>query len=213
AFKAGDALYGCFPCRSVDTLLVFGNRGRVYSVAAAGLPGGRGDGVPITTLVDLEAGTQIAHYWAGAADTKLLLANTGGFGLLASARDMAGRNRGGKAFLTLDTADHVLPPVAVAAAHTQVACLALDGRLLLFPLDELKLQSNGGKGLTLMDVDNKSPLLSVATCADALKVVGSGRGGKPKEEDLKGAALAGYAGKRARKGHKVEAFQKVLRLV
>ena len=31
-FKAGDALYGTFECRSVDTLLVFGSNGRVYSV-------------------------------------------------------------------------------------------------------------------------------------------------------------------------------------
>jgi hypothetical protein len=37
-----------------------------------------------------------------------------------------------------------------------------DGRLLVFALDELKLQSNGGKGLTLMDVDAKAPLVSVA---------------------------------------------------
>jgi topoisomerase IV subunit A len=36
-------------------------------------------------------------------------------------------------------------------------------------------------------------------------VLGSGRGGKPKDELLKGAALAGHAGKRARKGHKLEA--------
>jgi topoisomerase-4 subunit A len=213
AFKAGDALYGCFPCRSVDTLLVFGSTGRVYSVAAALLPGGRGDGVPITTLIELEAGTQIAHYFAGAADHTLLLANTGGFGLLAKAADMVGRNRGGKAFLTMAAAERLLPPVVVAPAHTQVACLALDGRLLLFPLDELKLQSNGGKGLTLMDVDAKSPLLSVATCDQVLKVVGSGRGGKPKEDDLKGAALARHAGKRARKGHKVEGFQKVGRVL
>ncbi len=35
AFKAGDALYGTFPCRSVDTLLVFGSNGRVYSVAVS----------------------------------------------------------------------------------------------------------------------------------------------------------------------------------
>jgi len=213
AFKAGDALYGSFPCRSVDTLLVFGSGGRVYSVAAAGLPGGRGDGVPITTLVDLEAGTQIAHYWAGAADTTLLLANTGGFGLLALAGDMHGRNRAGRSFLTLDAADRLLPPVAVAAQHRQVACLALDGRLLVFALDELKLQSNGGKGLTLMDVDAQSPLLSVAVCADALKVIGSGRGGKPKEEDLKGASLAAHVGKRARKGRKVDGLQKVLRVI
>ncbi|MFY9514004.1 MAG: DNA topoisomerase IV subunit A [Rubrivivax sp.] len=213
AFKAGDALYGCFPCRSVDTLLVFGSNGRVYSVAAAGLPGGRGDGVPITTLVDLEAGTQVAHSWAGAADSVLLLANTGGFGLLAQAGDMHGRNRGGKAFLTLDDSDRLLPPVAVAASHRQVACLALDGRLLVFALDELKRQANGGKGLTLMDVDAKAPLLSVASCDQVLQVLGTGRGQKPREDDLKGAALAGHVGKRARKGHKVEGFQKVLRVL
>jgi len=217
AFKPGDALYGTFTCRTVDTLLVFGTAskgsGRVYSVPAALLPGGRGDGVPITTLIDLEAGTQIAHYFAGAADATLLLANTGGFGLLAKAGDMVGRNRGGKSFLTLETGQLLLPPVRVAATHRQVACLALDGRLLVFALDELKLQSNGGKGLTLMDVDAKAPLLSVATCADALTVLGSGRGGKPKEDILKATALATHAGKRARKGHKVDGMQKVLRVV
>jgi topoisomerase IV subunit A len=212
-FKPGDALYGTFPCRSVDTLVVLGSNGRVYSVAAALLPGGRGDGTPITTLVDLEAGTQPAHYFAGAADTTLLMANTGGFGLLARAGDLHGRNKGGKSFLTLETTDRVLPPVVVAAAHTQVACLAMDGRLLVFPLDELKLQSNGGRGLTLMDVDAKAPLVSVATCADSLQVIGSGRGGKPKDDVLKGAGLARHVGRRARKGHKVDGMVKVLRVV
>ena len=212
-FKAGDTLYGAFPCRSVDVLLVYGSNGRVYSVAAAQLPGGRGDGVPITSLIDLESGSQIAHYFAGAAETTLLLANTGGYGLLAQARDMQGRNKGGKAFLTLETGEHLLLPVAVAAVHSQVACLALDGRLLTFALDELKLQRAGGRGLTLMDVDTKTPLLSVASFSAGLKVLGSGRGGKPKEEDLRPAALAAYAGKRARKGRKVEGLVKVARVV
>ncbi|NRF70041.1 DNA topoisomerase IV subunit A [Aquincola sp. S2] len=217
AFKAGDALYGTFPCRSVETLLVFGTAakgsGRVYSVSISSLPGGRGDGAPITSLIDLEAGTQPAHYFAGTAETTLLLANTAGFGLLAKAGDMQGRNRAGRAFLTLGDNDRLLPPVAVAAAHAQVACLAMDGRLLLFPLDELKLQPNGGKGLTLIDVDEQSPLVSVATCAGSLRIVGSGRGGKPKDEELKGAALAEHVGKRARKGRKVEGMQKVLRVL
>ena len=211
AFKAGDALYGTFTCRSVDTLLVWGTEtkgsGRVYSVPTAVLPGGRGDGVPITTLVDLETGTQVAHFWAGAADTTLLLANTAGYGLLAKASDMVGRNKGGKSFLTLDAGARVLPPVAVAAAHTQVACLALDSRLLQFPLDELKLQSAGGKGLTLMEVDPQVPLVSVATFTDALRVLGTGRGGKPKDELLKGVALAEHAGKRARKGRVLQAIK------
>jgi topoisomerase-4 subunit A len=216
AFKPGDALYGTYACRSVDTLLVFGTAakgsGRVYSVAVSVLPGGRGDGVPITTLIDLEPGTQVANCWAGTAATKLLLANSTGFGLLAQAGDMLGRNRGGRNFLTLDEGCHLLPPVAVAATHLQVACLAQDGRLLVFPLDELKLQSNGGKGLTLMDVDAKTPLVSVVTFADRLGITGTGRGAKPRQEELKGATLALHAGHRARKGRKLEGFVKALRL-
>jgi topoisomerase-4 subunit A len=212
-FKPGDGIYGVFPCRSVDTLVVLGSNGRVYSVAASALPGGRGDGTPISSLIDLEPGTQPAHYFAGAADTTLLLANTGGFGLLAKAGDLVGRNRGGKAFLALEPDERVLPPVLVAAAHAQVACLALDGRLLVFALDELRLQSGGGRGLTLMDVNAKSPLLSVATYSDSLQVIGSGRGGKPKDVVLRAAALEAHAGRRARKGRKVEGLTKVARVV
>jgi topoisomerase-4 subunit A len=216
AFKAGDALYGSFACRSVDPLLVFGSAAggsaRVYSVGVASLPGGRGDGQPITALIDLEAGTQPAHYYAGAPETLLLLANTGGFGLLAKVADMVARNRGGKSFLSVDDAHQVLPPVAVAAGHTQVACLSLGARLLVFPLAELKHQPNGGKGLTLMDVDAQDPLLSVASFADTLKLLGAGRGGKPKEDTLKEAALAEHAGKRARKGRKCAGFVRLQRV-
>jgi topoisomerase IV subunit A len=211
SFKAGDSLYGTFACRTVDTLLVFGSEakgsGRVYSVPASVLPGGRGDGVPITTLIELEAGTQVLHYVAGAADTVLLVANTAGFGLMAKVSDMTGRNKGGKSFLTLDEGSRVLPPVAVSATDNQVACLSLDSRLLVFGLDELKLQSGGGKGLTLMDVDAKAPLVSVASFSSALRVLGSGRGGKAKDEILKGVALADHVGKRARKGRLVQGIK------
>ncbi len=217
AFKAGDGLYGSFACRSVDPLLVFGTAAggsaRVYSVAVALLPGGRGDGQPITSLIDLEAGTQPAHYFAGTADTMLLLANTGGFGLLARVSDMLARNRGGRSFLSVDDASQVLPPVAVLAGHAQVACLSLGARLLVFGLDELKHQSNGGKGLTLMDVDAKDPLVSVASFGEQLKLLGAGRGGKPREEVLKAAGLAEHAGKRARKGRKAAGFVKLQRVV
>jgi len=212
AFKAGDALYGAFPCRSIDTLAILGSNGRAYSLAVAGLPSGRGDGLAITSLIDLEVGTQPAHYVAGAADTPLLLANTGGLGLRVQLSDLASRQRGGKAFLTLEAGEHVLPPSFIEPAHTRVACLSLSGRLLVFPLDEMKRQTHGGRGLTLMDVDAKDPLLSVAACADALTVSGSGRGGKAKQEALRGERLLAHEGRRARKGRKVEGLVKAVRL-
>ena len=212
AFKAGDSLYGTFACRSVDALLTFGSNGRVYSVGVIGLPGGRGDGAPITSLIDIESGTQPAHYFAGTAQQVLLLSGTGGFGLLARVGDMHTRQKGGKAFLSLEPREKLLPPSFIGSA-TQVACLTLAGRLLVFGLDELKLQANGGRGLTLIDLDTKDALVSVAAFVLALQVLGSGRGGKPKDEILKGSALAVYVGKRARKGRAQDVMPKALRVV
>jgi topoisomerase-4 subunit A len=218
-FKAGDSLYGTFPCRSVDTLSVLGSNGRVYAVAVSGLPGGRGDGQPITALIDLESGTQPAHYLAGPADQVLLLSGTGGFGLLARLSDLATRQRGGKAFLTLDAGEKLLPPAVVPPGPTssttplRVACLTLTGRLLTFGLDELKLQGNGGRGLTLIDLEPQDALVSVAVFRQALTVAGTGRGGKPKEETLRHAALTAHTGRRARKGKPIDAPIKPTRLL
>jgi len=104
AFKAGDGLYGTYECRTVDTLLAFGTAlkgsGRVYSVPVAALPGARGDGQPVTTLIELEPGTQIAHYFAGPSNATLLLSSSGGYGFMATVDNMISRQKGGKAFLT-----------------------------------------------------------------------------------------------------------------
>ncbi|MFM7972272.1 MAG: DNA topoisomerase IV subunit A, partial [Betaproteobacteria bacterium] len=81
-----------------------------------------------------------------------------------------------------------------------------------FAREEMKLQPGGGRGLTLMDVDAKTPLVSVCTFAGALRVAGQGRGGKDKDEKLQGATLAQHAGKRARKGRKVEGFPRPMRV-
>ena len=205
-FKAGDALLATFACRSVDPLLVFGDNGRVYSASVGLLPGGRGDGQPITTLIELESGTQPAHYLAAEVQRTVLLAGSGGFGLLARVGDLVARQRGGKAFLSLEAGEKPLAP-ALVGSGTQLACLSAQGRLLVFGLDELKLQSNGGRGLTLMDLETKDRLLAACPFATVLTVVGTGRGGKPKEEVLRGAALAAHVGKRARKGRSVEGIK------
>ena len=215
-FKPGDQLYGSFPCRSVDPLIVFGSNGRVYSVPVAGLPGGRGDGQPITTMIELEPGTQPAHYFAAEPARRLVLAGTGGFGLLAQVADLVSRQRGGKTFLALEDKEQPLPPSPLPEGElvgVQLACLSLAGRLLVYPIDELKHQPKGGRGLTLIDLEPKDALVSVAAFTQALRVLGSGRGDKVKEETLKGAALAAFVGKRARKGRAVEGFKQARRVL
>lgn len=205
-FKAGDALLATFACRTVDPLLVFGSNGRVYSAAVSALPGGRGDGQPITTLIDLESGTQALHYHAGAPTQTLLLAGSGGYGLLARVADLVARQRAGKSFLSMEDGETVIAP-SVTDGATSVACLSQAGRLLVFGLDELKLQSNGGRGLTLIDLEGQDRLLAVCAFSGALTVLGSGRGGRAKEETLKASGLAAHQGRRARKGRAVEGMK------
>ena len=112
---------------------------------------------------------------------------------------MLSRSRSGKAFLSLEADETLLPPCVVGTS-AQVACLSLSRRLLVFGVDELKLQPKGGRGLTLIDLEARDKLVSIAAFGHALQLLGSGRGGKARDETLKATALTTYRGKRARKG-------------
>ena len=96
SFKAGDGLYDAFECRTVDALVALGSNGRSYSIPVANLPSARGDGLPATSMVELEAGTRLIAYVAGAAATPLLLATTGGTGFACQLGDLVSRQRAGK---------------------------------------------------------------------------------------------------------------------
>ena len=200
-FKAGDALYGAFECRTVDNLLGFGNNGKVYSVPVAALPNARGDGVPITTLVDLSGGARIQHYYVGPATTQLMLSTTAGYGFLAKAGDMVSRIKGGKAFITLDEGDLPLPPAVVPATANAVAVVSEQARLLVFGLDEMKTLTNGGRGVILMELDDKESLVAARPISQkGVLINGIGRGAKAQELRVVGETLLAHIGKRARKG-------------
>ncbi|MEC4719657.1 DNA topoisomerase IV subunit A [Noviherbaspirillum sp. CPCC 100848] len=206
AFKAGDSLYGTFECRTVDTLLAFGSNGRIYSVPVTSLPGARGDGVPVTTLVELASGSRLLHYFVGPADTGLLLASTAGYGFTAKAGDMVSRIKAGKSFLTLDDGDEPVAPRVVDKNASAIACLSEKGRLLVFGLDEVKYQPGGGRGVILMELEPSEKLLAVQPISQkGVTVVGMGRGGKAQELSLSASVLAPHIGKRARKGKNLEA--------
>jgi topoisomerase-4 subunit A len=64
------------------------------------LPGARGDGQPVTTLIELESGTHPAHYFAGPPGATLLLSGSGGYGFLATVENMTSRLKAGKAFIS-----------------------------------------------------------------------------------------------------------------
>lgn len=208
AFKAGDGLYGTFECRTVDTFIAFGSNGRIYSVPVSALPGARGDGQPVTTLVDLESGTQLLHYVAGPAGATYLLSSSGGYGFMANIEHMISRNKGGKAFITVGEGETVCRPSPASggsgaqpvAPATHVACASTGGRFLTFELSELKAMEKGGRGLMLIDLETKDTLAGAAAYTRSVRIEGVGRGGKVREETLEIRSLNNAKAARAKKG-------------
>jgi topoisomerase-4 subunit A len=205
AFKAGDGLYGTFECRTVDTLLAFGSNGRVYSVAVSLLPGARGDGQPLTTFIELEAGSHLVHYFAGAGNVWLLLSNSGGYGFVAAVDNLVSRQKGGKSFLSLGAGETVCRPSLIGVPQTpgfatHVCCASSGKRILTFEISELKPMANGGRGLMLMDLEPKEELAGAAAYTRSVRIVGLGRGDKEREEVLEIRSLNNAKGTRGRKG-------------
>jgi len=209
SFKAGDGMYGTFECRTVDLMQGFGSDGRVYTIPVSELPGARGDGSPLTSFVNLAAGSQMVAYYAGHADDLVLISTRAGNGFLANVSDMMTRNKAGKAFVGVDakfpSGDAPLGAAKVSVGMKQVACLSESAKLLVFPLDELKRLPAGGKGVILMGLDGKETLASaIAVGSEGATYTGAGRAGKPTELNLDAKTLKTFVGNRARKGHFVE---------
>jgi topoisomerase IV subunit A len=204
AFKSGDGLYAAFECRTVDFLMAFGSNGRVYTVPISVLPGARGDGQPVTTFIELESGTHLMHYFAGAPGAWLLVSSSGGYGFLATVENMMSRLKAGKAFISCGEGETVCRPspanVPPQAPATQVACASTGGRILTFDITELRPMPNGGRGLMLIHLDPKDTLAGAAAYTRSVRIAGVGRSGKERDETLEIRSLNNAKAGRGRKG-------------
>ena len=221
SFKTGDELAGAHEVKTTDQLYALASNGRVYSIPVAGLPSARGDGVPVTSFVELEAGSQILHAFAAPADAGVLLATEKGFGLTCVASDWQSRMKAGKHFLTLEEGDVPLPPVLFDASRTDATVVCLSdgqgggdkGRVLAYPVSEVKTLHKGGRGVTLMGLEKKEKLRQVIVATDTgLVVTGTGRMAKPQSRTMSTREIAANTGTRGRKGKQLDPRWKDVRL-
>ncbi|MCX8087416.1 MAG: DNA topoisomerase IV subunit A [Rhodocyclaceae bacterium] len=204
AYKTGDFPFLVAESRTIWPLVLIDTNGRAYSVRVADLPGGRGDGVPITTLIDLQEGGKIIQALTDAPEARYLFANSGGYGFVAAVADLVSRQRAGKAFMSLDPGEKPLPPAKVGADGTAdtVAALSASGRLLLFPLAEVKIMAKG-RGTMLQALAAQDALAGVAVGRGAFVVFGEGRGGKAAEWRLAAEEADAFRAARGRRGQPI----------
>ena len=202
AFKEGDALQQVLESRSVQPLIVLDTLGRSYTVDTAAIPGGRGDGVPLASLIELQAGARVLCILSGQPENHYLLANSGGYGFIAKLEDMASRVKAGKVLMTLDKGEEVLMPVRVYQSalinpDCRVIAASAGKRLLAFPLAEMKIMAKG-RGLQLMSLaeGDTLALTEITDAAEYTAEIAGKRGGISRER----LRVADIDGKRGRKG-------------
>ncbi|MBU1238021.1 MAG: DNA topoisomerase IV subunit A [Gammaproteobacteria bacterium] len=208
SYKAGDYPFLIAESRTIWPLVILDTHGRAYSVRVADLPGGRGDGTPLTTLIEFQDGAKLAQAVTDEAEAQYVFAGTGGYGFIASIADLVSRQRAGKAFMSLDKGEKPVRPAKVSCGDTPgdtLAAISQSGRLLVFPLAELKIMAKG-RGLIIQDIGPKDELVAVAVGNGAsFTISGTGRGGRATEWSVGRKDLTPYRGNRARKGHAISA--------
>lgn len=201
SFKEGDSLLALIKCRTVEPVIFLDSKGRAYSVEASQLPPARGDGVPASSLVEVQEGAHILYCLGGKPGTAVLVASTGGYGFQSKIADMVSNRKAGREFMTLEETDTPLAPLVYEeSAGNFVAALSEGGRLLLFAIAELKYQPRG-RGTIVMGLDEGDRLFAVAVSDQPKLIVrGVNRNGKEKELVLQKDKLAHHVLKRARMG-------------
>ncbi len=197
-FKEGDALLQTLECKTTDTITVLAASGKTFSISAADVPSGRGDGAPVNTLVNSSSD---AIVWMASGDParRLLMNSTAGVGFLCKLGDLASKTRQGKDFFAVSAGASARPPAAVGGGR-YVAALSADSRLLLFEISEIPERPNGGVGVQLVALPEGIALADTAI-TDGKSLVVSGIKRKNRAaETLDAKQLAEHIGKRAQRG-------------
>ncbi|HYG56001.1 MAG TPA: DNA topoisomerase IV subunit A, partial [Burkholderiales bacterium] len=173
--------------------------GKTFTIDAADIPSGRGDGAPVNTLVN-SSSDDIVWMGSGSLEQQLLMNSSAGLGFLCRLGDLVTKTRQGKDFMKVDEGAAAQKPFVFEKALPYVAALSSDARLLLFALDEVPVRPNGGVGVQLLAVPAGEKLADVAL-SDGKSLVVSGVKRKNRAEETLGAKqLAEHIGKRAQRG-------------
>ena len=150
-FKEGDGPAFAFHAQTTDKILIATANGRFYTLGADKLPGARGFGEPVGTMIDIETGNDIVAAFPAVADGRMLLAASTGKGFIARMSDIIAETRKGRGVVTLKPGTK-LSVVRLAPAEATdeatlkdqyVAVVGDNRKLVVFPLSEIPEMAKG----------------------------------------------------------------------
>ena len=145
-FKGDDTLKLSFQTETTAKIMVLATNGKVYTLEASKLPGGRGFGDPVRLMADFDEGADIVIAWPHRPGSRIVFASSAGRGFLANADDMVANTRKGRQVLNLDDRETARFAIHVSGDH--VAAIGENRKLLCFPLTQM-VEMARGKGVRI----------------------------------------------------------------
>ncbi len=147
-FKEGDGPAFALHAQTTDKLLLVADDGRVFTLAADKLPGGRGFGEPLRGLLDLDAGAIAIALLVLREDRRVLLAASSGRGFVAAMADLAAETRKGRQVVNLKGDVRLKVARVIGPQDDHVAVVGDNRKLVVFALEEVP-QMGRGQGVML----------------------------------------------------------------
>lgn len=191
-YRTGDEYATHAQGKTNQRLIVLDNMGRSYGLDTASLPSARGQGEPISSMLNLANGVKIEQALFG--QYPIILANNQGYGFITDTKGLDTSQKAGKAVVNLGLA-HLLAFVAVGSA-THIAVVSSGGNLLVFDRDELPILAKG-KGNKLMNLKDNETLVAVSALTDTDNLIIHTN---KRTLTLKPNDWANYKGKRSGRG-------------
>ncbi|MEM6908025.1 MAG: DNA topoisomerase IV subunit A [Pseudomonadota bacterium] len=142
-YKEGDALAVICHAQTTDKLLIAAANGRFYTLGCDKLPGARGFGEPVRTMIDLEANTSIATMLVHRSGGRVLLAASNGKGFIAETGELLAETRKGRQVVNLKGDAQLSVIRQVPSDHDHIAAVGDNRKLVVFALDELPVMTRG----------------------------------------------------------------------
>ncbi|MGN3973777.1 DNA topoisomerase IV subunit A [Tsuneonella sp. SYSU-LHT278] len=147
-FKEGDGPAFALHAQTTDKLLLAADDGRFFTLGADKLPGARGFGEPVRTMIDIDPEATVVAALIHKPKGQLLLASTSGKGFAAVTDELLAETRKGRQVVNLKPGQKVAAVREIAPEHDHVAVVGDNRKLVVFHLEELPILGRG-QGVTL----------------------------------------------------------------
>lgn len=200
--REGDSIFSALAVNTKDTIVLFTNRGNIFSISANDFPASSGYGEPIQKSLKFGDGERVVACFPSTNvgdGSKLVLCSKEGVGYLLSVSELVSLKRSGRRVMKLRGTDELAAATLIPFDAKEVCLITKSGYGLRISLSEVLAREAPAVGIQLIAVKDQDQLVSVIVSSSNVPLLATTTQGKVKELMSKDITK----GARALRGNKI----------